>query len=1083
MDKLITFRTKIGFVFILLIITCFSEIYGQSIETVVQTGHYGNVTAVCYSKDGKFIATGSLDKVVKLWRSTDGKEILTFLGSTSGILNLEFNNAGTQLLAVNKDGVVLIWNVSTGQLINQLKIEEDKITCASFNPNGLLVVTGSKESHVAIWDIIKGEQIRVLKAQPVDLIMEKQFGFAETGSVTYSRDGKYIVTGNGNFTTILWDAETGKEMRKYWETFHVCTACVNNSLISPDNKYIISSFSDSIKIFDRINGKLVNSLSGNADFTSVTISSDARFAAAIKHRKVFVWDLSTKKVVFQTRDELNGILAVAFSPDGKKIITGNENRMADVWHIAAGKKLMTLKGYLNQVDERLINNSYAYWAGLVNETRLSPDGRFIAIGRTGNNAKLVDFKTGKIEKTLRGHSGMVISLNFSNDGKYLATGGLDGKAIVWDVNSGEMLKKFIYKDTNQVIFSVDISPDNHTLAAADWRGNIVLWDIETGNRIKILSPEKNFSSFHIKYTANGLYIISAGADKILKLIEVDSGEEIKTFVGHTGFITSINLGSGNKIITTSMDQTIRVWDLFSGLQITKIKAHQGGVFSAKFDTTGKYIVSGGDDNKVKLWNSQTGALVTEFSGHRGCVGDVNITTDNKYIISGSRDGSVRIWNVAQKRELVSMVFLNSDDWFIKDPEGYFDASEGAYGSISFVKGTEIYSINQFFNVFYKPGLYSEAFSGGKAGFRQNMMKSIETYPPPQVQIISPEQGTNEENNLVTVLVKVTNSGGGVKELKVMHNGKRQIVDDSDVKRVKKEGQYITKTFDVELVPGENDIAVSAFSDGEIECEPATLSLSYKGLQKLSDCYLLSIGINKYENEDLNLRYAKPDAQAVADLINDKGKGLFNKMHIFKLLDKDATKQNIFAKLDEISKSIKKEDVFIFFYAGHGSVVDNYFYFITTENTGLYQEEKLKNAIQVKELQEKFKIIPALKQVVFIDACHSGSSIDVLALRGATEEKALAQLSRSSGIHVMASSESQQQAAEIQSLGHGVFTYVLLEALNGKADGSPKDSKITVYELKSYIDDQVPEVSYRLIRHKQFPGTFSIGHDFPVVLAN
>jgi len=138
---------------------------------------------------------------------------------------------------------------------------------------------------------------------------------------------------------------------------------------------------------------------------------------------------------------------------------------------------------------------------------------------------------------------------------------------------------------------------------------------------------------------------------------------------------------------------------------------------------------------------------------------------------------------------------------------------------------------------------------------------------------------------------------------------------------------------------------------------------------------------------------------------------------------------------------------------------------------------------VKELQEKFKQLPALKQVVFIDACHSGASVDLLAMRGDDQEKALAQLSRSSGIHVMASSESQQTSAEIQSLGHGVFTYVLLEALKGKADGSPKDSKVTVYELKSYIDDQVPELSFRLIRHKQFPSTFSIGHDFPLVVDN
>jgi len=213
----------------------------------------------------------------------------------------------------------------------------------------------------------------------------------------------------------------------------------------------------------------------------------------------------------------------------------------------------------------------------------------------------------------------------------------------------------------------------------------------------------------------------------------------------------------------------------------------------------------------------------------------------------------------------------------------------------------------------------------------------------------------------------------------------------------------------------------------------------------------------------------------------KGEKLFSKTFSYTLYDKDATKSNIIAKLDEIARGMKKADVFLFFYAGHGSMVENTFYFITSEISSLFQKDKLKDALSVTELQEKFRLLPALKQVVFIDACQSGSSVNALAMRGASEEKALAQLSRSSGVHVMASSESDQESAEIKSLGHGVFTYVLLEALNGKADGAPMDSKITVYEIKSYLDDQVPELSYRLIRHKQFPSTFSIGHDFPLVM--
>src|SRR5690606_5802883 len=97
------------------------------------------------------------------------------------------------------------------------------------------------------------------------------------------------------------------------------------------------------------------------------------------------------------------------------------------------------------------------------------------------------------------------------------------------------------------------------------------------------------------------------------------------------------------------------------------------------------------------------------------------------------------------------------------------------------------------------------------------------------------------------------------------------------------------------------------------------------------------------------------------------------------------------------------------------------------------------------------------------------------------EKALAQLSRSAGVHVMASAGSEQFASEFKELGHGLFTYTLLEALNGQADGAPRDGSISVFELKSYLDAKVPVYSEKHKGKPQYPFTFSIGQDFPVLM--
>ncbi len=164
------------------------------------------------------------------------------------------------------------------------------------------------------------------------------------------------------------------------------------------------------------------------------------------------------------------------------------------------------------------------------------------------------------------------------------------------------------------------------------------------------------------------------------------------------------------------------------------------------------------------------------------------------------------------------------------------------------------------------------------------------------------------------------------------------------------------------------------------------------------------------------------------------------------------------------------------------MVENRFFFIPTESIRLYDLKSLqKEALEASVLQEKLRHISALKQLIIMDACQSGGSVEVLGTRGVSEEKAIAQLSRSAGIHVMASAGSEQFATEFASLGHGLFTYLLIKGLGGEADGAPKDGKVTIYELKSFMDDQVPEMTRKMKGKPQYPYTFSRGQDFPVVL--
>jgi WD40 repeat protein len=326
--------------FLFLFISGTTSIQSQSIETVVQAGHYAYVTSVCYSSDGKFIATGSSDKTIILWRSTDGRQIRSFRGIPDAVIHLEFNRQITNLLSLSEDGTCMVWELSTGKLIDKMKLGKDIFTCASFSPDGSQIVTGSRKSGVSVWNSLIGEEILKLTAIPADLDAWGRYEYPETASVAFSQDGKYIIAGAGDYTAILFDAKTGKEIRKFKKINSSCTSCIIEAAITPDNKNIIIAQSDTIKMFDLSSGKFIKGFYGQGgDPENLSVSTDGTYFSAIEYGVAEIWDINSGKLILKAGDySKEKVLAASFSPDGKHLITGNEKRVTDIWEISSGKK-------------------------------------------------------------------------------------------------------------------------------------------------------------------------------------------------------------------------------------------------------------------------------------------------------------------------------------------------------------------------------------------------------------------------------------------------------------------------------------------------------------------------------------------------------------------------------------------------------------------------------------------------------------------------------------------------------------------------------------------------------------------------
>ncbi|EJF06041.1 hypothetical protein ThvES_00018990 [Thiovulum sp. ES] len=284
---------------------------------------------------------------------------------------------------------------------------------------------------------------------------------------------------------------------------------------------------------------------------------------------------------------------------------------------------------------------------------------------------------------------------------------------------------------------------------------------------------------------------------------------------------------------------------------------------------------------------------------------------------------------------------------------------------------------------------------------------------------------------------------------------------------------------VNLTSGVNLVSVIATNrTGEIESNRDSISVKYTPERDFKpDLHILAVGIDRYRDGDLWLNYSVADAKAIQRELKNSSKKLFNKIHTYELLDSEVTKDKLLAKFMEIGKKVKTEDVFIFYIAGHGVTDDltGEYYYIPYDFRYKNDESVREHGVSNENLTVALAQIKTTKSVTLIDTCNSGS---FASNRSFGMKTAVKKLVRATGRATIVASSKDQVALEGYK-GHGVFTYAILEALKGKGFGS--DSKMTIRELSAYVEDKVPEITFKKWQYEQVPQADIKGNDFPVAI--
>jgi WD40 repeat protein len=1005
-------------------------------EIKIQLGT-GMVVSVAFSPDSKYALSGSFDNTLKLWEISSGKEIRTFSGHSNRINSVAFSPDGRYTLSGSSDKTVKFWDIASGKEIRTFMGHSSAITSVAFSPDGRYALSGSEDETIKLWDITTGKEVRTF------------CGHSWVTSVAFSPNSKYVISGAHDKTVKLWEVTSGKEVR----TFNGHTDQVYSVAFSPDGRYMLSGSMDrTLKLWKVSSGEVLKTFSGHSGW----------------------------------------VASVAFSPDGTYALSGSPDETMRLWEVSTGKELRIFNGYSTGVTS----------------VSFSQDGRY-ALSGSGETIKLWDKTTGKLVKTFSGHSNGISSVTFSPDGRYALSGSSDKTLKLWEVASGKELRTFT--GHSDWVTSVAFSPNGKYVLSGSGSTyqslndfTLKLWDVSTGKELRTFTGH-SLPVESVAFSPDGKYILSGSMDKTLKLWKVSSGEEIGTFTGHSSFVKSVAFSPGGKYaLSGSFDNTLKLWEISSGKEIRTFSGRSGYINSVAFSPDGEYALSGSWGNTLEVWDVVTGKELITFNGHSGIVESVAFSSDGRHALSGSSDSTMRLWDIATGKEIAQYISFNDGEWVVMTPDGYFNASLKGTQYINVVQGMNVYSIDNFFNTYYRPDIVSARIQGQDTSTLVATSITQGFKLPPQLTLsVKTKTGAYQElntvktadylleNNNIKVMVMAKDSGGGIKGVRLFNNGK---VVGENLRGIKIQAtvkdNLLNQEFDVALSDGVNILRAVGFSLDLTESNPVTAEVTYSktGATK-PDMYVLAIGINEYQNSDYNLKYCVPDAQGFIETLKPKAEKIFGKVEVITLLNKDATRANVLQALEKIKSQAKPEDVFTFFYAGHGIALDvsgdegaagTEFYYVLTGVTQMSKPAKTAaDGLSGAEMRKQLAEIKAGKQIMFVDACNSGTFANQFAARGAAEENALAKLSRATGAVVLASTNSEQSATEFTELKHGVFTYVVIDALSGKA--ALANGQITAHGLAAYIDDHIPEITQKYNGKEQYPKTFFSGNDFPVGL--
>jgi WD40 repeat protein len=1067
----------------------------QKSELMIQTGHQSYVQNISLSPDETKVITVDADGIGILWDMTNNKKLHIF----QNIRDAQFATDGLSLFLVYEKGEFKNVDLS-GNVIKQYSTsgEKSRPELAKYYKEAGLIFYRTQVTNVNTGKIT---QMAVEKYGFNAMLYAPLKGQVVWSGKTSTANIYFFDVNNGNIAKTL-----KLDLGMYHDP--------DNLSISQDNNTLLVSSYQKANVLDFNSGNVLKIIDPKGIYSDIlfsSISPNGKNALLVMKSGLMMVDVETQKTIWEkpcnNYDYSKGI----FNFNGDKVYIIH-NGGIEILNTQTGRSINAIKAIpLTYLLGMQIEN---------NKTQLFT---------LGSNKYVINWNlaTGRMEKPISFDSERNgIEYAIKHDGKEMIFADFSypkSRIAQIKLENSTQISQYPQVDAGESIKNISLSFDNHYLLSSrlltdekdgsNYPKSLSVYDVNTHNKILDLPASGGGGAF--ANTKNRIVTKNGWNNGNLNIYDVPSGQLLNqiTFPGNISDHDPLLFSPSDKYLATSYNGEYIIYELASQKFIKFRDRTSVGVTS--FTPDEKYFLTGSSwDGCVYFYDLQSQQYESVFkmkvTGTE--VKGVSFSKDGKFMYTSDADNTIKVWNFETKTLLATLyTFPNSGDWAVLTPDGHFDGTDGAQKNMYYVKGVNTISLEDVYEKFYVPKLLMRLLAGEQLGPIDVDINTI--HPRPKVSIKYTEKSRNlsvvsdnpvysNETGVAEITVNATAENDKVDEIRLFHNGKVVNLATRNLFVTDNTAGNSTKTYTINLLAGVNTIRALALNSQRTESKADEIVINYKTsgtapksamesmnvsndeaispVDKNATLYLIVVGINKYKNPKMSLNYALADATAFKNEAEKGARTEITNVKTYFITDEKADKIGIRSAFDEVQKLAHAEDVFVFYYAGHGVISEKNkdFYLVPNDVTDLNNVDAALdlNGIPAKTLQKYAIDIAAQKQLFILDACQSAGAFATLLADNSNQQKSLSVVARSTGTHWIAASGSQQFANEFSQLGHGAFTYVLLKAMAGEA---AKNKMITVNGLKIFLQSGVPDLMKKYNGTPQYPASYGFGSDFPV----